>query len=270
MRLSRSSYYYKLKKRKPEDAELEDIISDIALEFPYYGYRRVTAALKRKGLIINHKKVHRIMKDNNILCKIKRSFKKTTNSAHNYKKYKNLIKNIIPQRINQVFNADITYIRILTSFVYLAAIIDAYSRKIVGYGLGKTLSADLTIAALKDAILKRDVSDLIHHSDCGVQYCSSDYVKILNGYGIAISMSSKASPYDNSIIESFFRTLKVEEVYMFSYETYRDVIKRIPYFIEEVYNKKRLHSSLGYMPPEEFESKIKYNKIKKSEVRQLV
>ncbi|MBU2598606.1 MAG: DDE-type integrase/transposase/recombinase, partial [Actinobacteria bacterium] len=131
-------------------------------------------------------------------------------------------------------------------------------------------SADLTIAALKDAISERDTSDLIHHSDQGIQYCSSDYVKILNENHIKISMSNKASPYDNSIIESFFRTLKVEEVYMFSYETYRDVIKRIPYFIEEVYNKKRLHSSLGYMPPEEFESKIKYNKMKKSEVRQLV
>ena len=168
MGISRPSYYYKSKKRKPEDAELEDIISDIALDFPYYGYRRVTATLKRKGLIINHKKVHRIMKDNNILCKIKRSFKKTTNSAHNLKKYPNLIKDIIPQRINQIWHADITYIRILTSFVYLAAIIDAYSRKIVGYSLGKTLSADLTIAALKDAILNRDVSDLIHHSDCGI------------------------------------------------------------------------------------------------------
>ncbi len=270
MGISRPTYYYKPRKRKPEDAELEDIINDIALEFPYYGYRRVTAELKRQNIIINHKKVHRIMKDNNILCKIKKSFKKTTNSAHNYKKYKNLIKNIIPQRINEIFNADITYIRILTSFVYLAIVIDAYSRKIVGYGLGKTLSADLTIEALKDAIVKRDTSDLIHHSDQGIQYCSNRYVNILNENHIKISMSDKASPYDNSIIESFFRTLKVEEVYMFNYETYRDVIKRIPYFIEEVYNKKRLHSSLGYMPPEEFESIIKYSKIKKSEVRQLV
>jgi len=250
--------------------ELEDIINDIALEFPYYGYRRVTAALKRKKLIINHKKVHRIMKDNNILCKIKRSFKKTTNSVHNYKKYKNLIKDMVVDRPDQIWHADITYIRILTSFVYLAIVIDAYSRKIIGYGLGKTLSADLTIEALKDAISKRDVSDLIHHSDQGIQYCSNRYVNILKEKGIFISMSGKASPYDNSIIESFFRSLKVEEVYMFSYETYRDVIKRIPYFIEEVYNKKRLHSSLGYIPPEEFESIIKYNKIKKSEVRQLV
>lgn len=222
------------------------------------------------GTDIARLKLRIIMKDNNILCKIKKSFKKTTNSAHNLKKYLNLIKNIIPQRINQILNADITYIRILTSFVYLAAIIDAYSRKIVGYGLGKTLSADLTIAALTDAISERNVSDLIHHSDQGIQYCSNRYVKILNKNGILISMSNKASPYDNSIIESFFRSLKVEEVYMFNYETYRDVIERIPYFIEEVYNKKRFHSSLGYMPPEEFESVVKYNKMKKSEVCQLV
>jgi len=180
--ISRPAYYYKPKKRKPEDVELEDIINDIALEFPYYGYRRVTAELKRRNIVINHKKVHRIMKDNNILCKIKRSFKKTTNSAHNYKKYPNLIKDTVAKHINEIWHADITYIRILTSFVYLAAIIDAYSRKIVGYGLGKTLSADLTIAALTDAIVKRDTSDLIHHSDQGVQYCSSDYVKILNEY----------------------------------------------------------------------------------------
>ncbi len=213
MGLSRSTYYFKSKRERQDDADTKEMINIIALEYPYYGYRRVTATLKRKGLIINHKKVHKIMKDNNILCKIKKSFKKTTNSAHNYKKYKNLIKDIVAKRINQVWHADITYIRILTSFVYLSAIIDAYSRKIVGYGLGKTLSADLTIEALKDAILKRDTSDLIHHSDQGIQYCSSDYVNILNENHILISMSDKANPYDNSIIESFFRSLKVEEVY---------------------------------------------------------
>ena len=124
----------------------------------------------------------------------------------------------------------------------------------IGYALGRTLSADLSIAALNDAILKRDTDNLIHHSDRGIQYCSYDYVKILKGHVISISMSGKANPYDNAKIESFFRTLKVEEVYMFEYETYGEVLKRIPYFIEEVYNKKRLHSSLGYMPPEEFEN----------------
>lgn len=205
MGLPRSSYYYRSKREKQNDTDIADIINDISIEHPYYDYRRVTAALKRKGLIINHKKVYRIMRDNNILCKIKKSFNRTTNSTHSYKKYPNLIKNTVAKHINEIFNADITYIRILTSFVYLAAIIDAYSRKIVGYGLGKTLSTELTIAALKDAILNRKPNfGLIHHSDCGIQYCSNRYIKILNENDILISMSDKASPYDNSIIESFF------------------------------------------------------------------
>jgi putative transposase len=153
--------------------------------------------------------------------------------------------------------------------VYLAAIIDGFSRKIIGYGLGKTLSADLAIAALKDAISKRNTDNLIHHSDQGIQYCSSEYIEILIEHDIGISMSAKANPYDNAKIESFFRTLKVEEVYRFDYETYTEVLERIPYFIEEVYNRKRLHSSLGYMPPEEFENMNNEN-IKGNESHQLV
>ena len=176
---------------------------------------------------------------------------------------------MVPYRTDQVWHADITYIRIATTFVYLAALVDGFSRKVVGYGLGRTLSADLALAALLDAISKRDTGDLIHHSDQGIQYCCYDYVKILEDHGIPISMSGKANPYENAKIESFFRTLKVEEVYMFEYETYAEVLERIPYFIEEVYNKKRLHSSLGYMPPEEFEN-ISNEKIRANESRQLV
>jgi len=153
--------------------------------------------------------------------------------------------------------------------VYLAALIGGFSRKVIGYGLGRTLSADLAIAALTDAISKRDASDLIHHSDQGIQYCSYDYVKILKDHEILISMSGKANPYDNAKIESFFRTLKVEEIYMFEYETYGEVLNRIPYFIEEVYNKKRLHSSLGYMPQEEFEN-INNGNMKGNESHQLI
>ena len=175
----------------------------------------------------------------------------------------------MPHRIDQLWHADITYIRIATSFVYLAALIDGFSRKVIGYGLGRTLSADLAMAALLDAISKRNTEDLIHHSDQGIQYCSANYVKALKKHGITISMSGKANPYDNAKIESFFRTLKVEEVYMFEYETYREVVSRVPYFIEQVYNKKRLHSSLGYMPPEEFEN-INNEKEKENESHQLV
>ena len=269
MGICRSTYYYKPKGGRPPDADLADRIERIALEYPSYGYRRITAELKRQGLKVNHKRVLRLMRSQNLLCRAQKSFKATTNSAHSLRKYPNLTEDLVPYRIDQIWHADITYIRIATSFVYLAALIDGFSRKVVGYGLGRTLSADLAMAALLDAVSKRNTDDLIHHSDQGIQYCSADYVEVLKEHGIAISMSGKANPYDNAKIESFFRTLKVEEVYMFEYETYREVTGRIPYFIEEVYNKKRLHSSLGYLPPEEFEDIIN-KKEKEIESHQLV
>ena len=256
--LSRSGYYYKSRINKDKDKVLLGKISAIATEFPCYGYRRITAELRRKGITINRKRVHRIMAQNGILCTIRRKYRVTTNSKHSLVKYPNLIKYITPTRPDELWHSDITYIRLATSFAYLAAIIDGFSRKVVGYALGLTLSSMLTIAALQDAIRSRDTKDLIHHSDQGYQYCSRDYVKILKGAGIKISMSGKANPYDNAKMESFFRTLKVEEVYMSEYQTFEDVLNSIPYFIEEVYNKKRLHSSLGYVPPEEFE--YKFNK----------
>jgi len=258
--VSRSKHYYKKKKDTQKDSAILETIKAIALDFPSYGYRRITASLKREGITVNHKKVYRIMRQNGILCSIRRSYKRTTNSKHNLAKYPNLVKNLVPVRLNQVWHADITYIRFSSSFAYLAAIIDGLSRKAVGYAIGKTLSPALTISALKDAICSRETGGLIHHSDQGFQYCSSRYTKILKDNSILISMSDKANPYDNAKMESFFRTLKVEEVYMDEYNTYEDVILSIPYFISQVYNKKRLHSSLGYMPPEEFEDKFNKNK----------
>ena len=169
------------------------------------------------------------------------------------KVYPNLVKDLVLERPDRLWCADITYIRILTGFVYLAAIIDAFSRKIVGYAIGRTLAAKLPMEALKMAIRSRNTDSLIHHSDKGIQYCSHDYIDLLNANDILVSMSAKGSPYDNAFIESFFKSLKAEEVYLWEYETYSDVTDRIPYFIEDVYNSKRLHSSLGYMPPEEFE-----------------
>jgi transposase InsO family protein len=266
--IKRSTYHYK-PKANPPDMELAEKIEEIALNFPSYGYRRITAELHRQGLKVNHKRVLRLMRDKNLLCKARKAFKATTDSSHSLKKYPNLIDDLLPYRIDQLWHADITYIRIVDSFVYLAAVIDGFSRKVVGYALGRILTADLAIAALLDAISKRNTDNLIHHSDQGIQYCSKEYVKILKSRKIAISMSGKANPYDNAKIESFFRTLKVEEVYMFDYETYSEVMDRIPYFIEEVYNRKRLHSSLGYMPPEEFEN-INNENMKKNESHQLV
>ncbi len=268
MGISRSTYYYK-PKGKPSNMDFAEKIEEIALDFPSYGYRRITAQLHRQKLKVNHKRVLRLMRDKNLLCRASKAFKATTDSSHGLRKYPNLIDDLVPYRIDQLWHADITYIRIATSFVYLAALIDGFSRKVIGYALGRTLSADLSIAALNDAISKRDMEDLIHHSDQGIQYCCYDYVKILKGHGISISMSGKANPYDNAKIESFFRTLKVEEVYMFEYETYAEVLERIPYFIEEVYNKKRLHSSLEYMPPEEFEN-INNKNMKENESHQLI
>jgi transposase InsO family protein len=267
VKIARSTYYYKPKKQPPA-MELAERIEQIALDYPSYGYRRITAELHRQGLKVNHKRVLRLMRDKNLLCRAVKSFKATTDSSHSLRKYPNLIDDLVPYRTDQLWHADITYIRIVNSFVYLAALIDGFSRKVVGYGLGRTLSSDLAIAALVDAISKRNTSGLIHHSDQGLQYCSYEYVNILKDYGIEISMSGKANPYDNAKIESFFRTLKVEEVYMFEYETYKDILERIPYFIEEVYNKKRLHSSLGYMPPEEFENIN--NNMKGNESHQLI
>ena len=256
MELSRSTYYYKPRtklEKKKHDTDIADAIEKIAYDFPSYGYRRVTAALRRQDMVVNHKKVSKIMKNMGIQCRKKKRFVSTTNSKHNLKVYPNLAKDLIVDRTNKLWCADITYIRILTAFVYLAAIIDAFSRKIVGYAIGKTLATELPLEALKMAIGQRNITDLIHHSDKGIQYCSHDYIDLLNSCSIKISMSVKGNPYDNAFIESFFKTLKAEEVYLWEYETYADVISRIPYFIEDVYNTKRLHSSFGYLPPEEFE-----------------
>jgi len=274
MDISRSTYCYRPKDnlaKKKCDADIADLIEKICYEHPYYGYRRVTAALRRKKMVVNHKKVLKMMRKMGVQCRKKHRFAVTTNSKHSLKVYPNLAKVLVLERTNKLWCADITYIRILTGFVYLAAIIDAFSRYIVGYAIGRSLAAKLPLEALKMAIRSRNTDDLIHHSDKGIQYCSYKYVGLLESHHIKISMSAKASPYENATIESFFRTLKVEEVYLWEYETYQDVIERIPYFIEDVYNSKRLHSSLGYMPPEEFEHIFIEKNLNKvySELRQV-
>ena len=259
MDLPRSTYYHKPKSKSGEDKKLEadilDRIDSIACEYPRYGYRRMTKQLHREGFKVNHKKVLRLMRENSLLCSVKRRWVKTTDSRHIFRRYPNLIKDKTANRPNQIWASDITYIRINTGFVYLAVILDLYSRKVVGYAISKSLNAELVIHALESAITLREPSKgCIHHSDQGIQYACKEYVDILKAEDFSVSMSAKGNPYDNAYAESFFKTLKHEEVYLSHYQTFNDVAERIPFFIEEVYNAKRLHSSLGYVPPDEFEA----------------
>ena len=258
MKLARSSYYYQPNKEKPQkmqqEADLKGRIEAICLDFPRYGYRRVTWQLKREGIAINHKKVLRLMRESDLLCRVKRRWSKTTDSRHGFPRFPNLIKGMTVSRLNQVWLSDITYIRIRTGFVYLAAILDACSRRVIGYAVSASLEASLTLEALRMALTTRHpMPGTIHHSDQGVQYASREYVELLTSYGFVISMARTGNPYDNATMESFFKTLKYEEVNLSEYEAYQNVVTRLPYFIEEVYNRKRLHSALGYRPPNEFE-----------------
>jgi putative transposase len=237
------------------DVALRDAIERIVLEFPGYGYRRVTKALQRDGWTVNHKRVLRVMRQESLLCQLKRRFVATTDSRHDRPVYPNLIRDLRVSHLDQVWVADITYIRLPTAFVYLACLLDACSRRCIGWCLSRSIDTRLTLAALEMALASRQPEPgLIHHSDRGVQYASVDYVKRLERAGTQISMAAVGNPYENAQIESFFRTLKVEEVYLNEYRTFVEAELNIDRFIEAVYNQKRLHSSLGYLPPVEFEA----------------
>jgi len=261
MKIPRSTFYYRGKEKPFEElkaeVDLEDRIEKICLNWSRYGYRRVTKQLHREGWRVNHKRVLRMMRENDLLCRVRRQGVKTTNSSHSHPVFPNLIRDLLITSINQVWVSDITYIRLPTVFVYLAVILDLCSRRVIGYHLSRHLESTLTLGALRLAIGERDPAPgCIHHSDQGVQYASSDYVKELQAYGFRISMARRGNPYDNAVCESFIKTLKDEEVYLWEYRTMEDAERRISHFVEDVYNEKRLHSSLGYCPPNEFEERL--------------
>jgi transposase InsO family protein len=248
------------RERRAEATRLRDRIEAITLEFPGYGYRRVTAQLQREGCAINHKRVLKIMRAESLLCELQRRWVKTTDSEHGLRRYPNLLAKRGWRQltgINQAWAADLTYIRLREGFCYLAALLDAFSRRVVGWHLAERLDASLTVTALERALASRcPPPGLIHHSDQGVQYACRDYVTVLEEAGARISMAAKGTPRENAQAESFFRTLKYEEVYLQEYETVLDVEPSVGRFIETVYNEKRLHSSLGYRPPCEFEDLV--------------
>jgi transposase InsO family protein len=258
--VSRAGFYrYEPEADRPdEDLGLRDIIQRIALEFPCYGRPRITAELKRRGWEVNHKRVGRIMQEDNLLCLRRRKFVvMTTDSKHNLRVYPNLAGSMDLTGIDQLWIADITYIRLETEFVYLAVVLDAYSRKAIGWALDRTLEAELAIAALKMALQSRKPAPgLTHHSDRGAQYASGEYTGLLKDHGVRISMSRSGNPYDNATCESFMKTLKYEEVYRQEYRDLAEARASIDRFIGTIYNGKRLHSALGYRPPVEFERSL--------------
>jgi len=269
MKLARSSFYYKAKAKGPEElreeANVRERIEAICLEFPRYGYRRVTRQLQYEGWRVNHKRVLRVMRESDLLCRVRRKGVRTTDSRHPFPRYPNLVKGMVVPRPNHVWIADITYIRIVTGFMYLAAILDAWSRKVIGYAISTAIDTSLTLEALRMAIAGRDPGPgVIHHSDQGVQYASADYVEELKHHGFQISMARVGNPYENAQMESFFKTLKYEEVYLWDYRTPADVLERLPYFLEEVYNQKRLHSALGYRSPNDYEEREAQHREKAS------
>jgi len=271
--VSRSGFYrFQVKPaNSPEkDMDLRDAIQRIALEWPSYGRPRITEELRRRGWTVNPKGVYRLLREDNLLCVRRRKFIVTTDSTHGRRIYPNLATELVLTGVDQLWRADLTYIRLQEEFVFLAVILDAFSRRVIGWALGHTLEDELTLAALRMALRYRNVQPgLVHHSDRGSQYASNDYTDLLKAHGIQISMSRKGNPWDNAAVESFMKTLKYEEVLRNEYRDLADARTSIAQFLEKVYNQKRLHSALGYRPPAEFEAQLAIES-KAAAARQLV
>jgi len=240
------------------DLDLRDEMQRIAVEFPYYGWRRMQKELKDRGWVVNHKRVRRLMQEDNLLCLRRRKFLVvTTDSNHDRPVYPNLAGEMEPSGLNQLWVADITYIRLELEFVYLAVVLDAFSRRVIGWALDRSLEDELTLAALRMALREREPAPgLVHHSDRGVQYASGDYTDLLKDHQIRISMSRKGNPYDNATCESFMKTLKYDEVHRQEYRDLGEARSCIQRFLEKIYNQKRLHSALGYCSPVKFEQSL--------------
>jgi putative transposase len=245
-----SSYYYQRQGRG--DTELRDVMEQIALEFPRYGYRRMTAQLRRQGHRVNRKRVLRIMREQNLLVQVKR-YVRTTFSQHGLGRYPNLVKGLEPEGPNHIWCGDITYIRLRSEFLYLAVLMDIFTRAIRGWHLSHNLTEELVRIALERALAAHP-APRIHHSDQGVQYAAHGYIALLEAHGTQISMAAVGRPTENAYAERLIRTLKDEEVYLHEYEDYHDAYQHIGHFLEEVYMTKRVHSSLDYLTPAEFEA----------------
>ena len=263
-RVSRSGFY-RFDDADPgpdPDMDLRDAIQKIAVEWPAYGRPRMTKELRERGWTVNPKRVYRLMREDNLLCVRQRKFVVTTDSKHTRRVYPNLAREMILSGINQLWRADITYIRLRDEFVFLAVILDAYSRRVIGWALDRTMEDALTLTALRMALARRAVAPgLVHHSDRGSQYASNDYTDLLKAHSIEISMSRKGNPWDNAACESFMKTLKYEEVLRNEYRDLADARSSIREFLEKIYNEKRLHSALGYKPPARFEKEAAARQI---------